>query len=96
MQHIYTQIRPSKGPSGHTLGVPDANRLEELPSDGLSPGPLSKRPFSPDFSAFRNRLPPGLGTQTGNTLWLEKERSWGWFFFFFFFLPFLHNIMTPI
>lgn len=68
-----------------------AERLEE-PPDGLSPGLLSKRPFPPDFSAFRNRLPPGLGTQTGNTLWLEKERSWGWFFF----LPFLYNIMTPI
>lgn len=52
----------------------------EQPED-LSPGLLSERPFPPIFFAFRNSLPPGPGTQTGNTLWLEKERSWGCFFF---------------
>lgn len=41
-------------------------------------------------------LPSGIVCHQGlelkqETLWLEKERSWGCFF-----LPFLHNIMTPI
>lgn len=64
----------------------------EQPED-LSPGlPLQRKaPFPPIFFAFRNSLPPGPGTQTGNTLWLEKRKKLGVFFF----LP-LHNIMTPI
>lgn len=89
---MYTHLRPSEGHSG-LLWEWYVQRGRREPPDGLPPGLFSKRPFPPIFSAFRNSLPPGLGTQTGNTLWLEKERSWGCFFFF---LPFLHNIMTPI
>lgn len=92
MQHIFTN-KTIKGPSGHILGVPGANRPEEPPSDGLSPGLLSKRPSHP------TSLPSGIDCHQGLELkqethsGLKKKEAGGGFFFF---LPFLYNIMTPI
>lgn len=64
-------------------------RQREQP-EGLSPGLLSERPLPSHLLCLRNSLPPGPGTQTGNTLWLERKKLG----VFFFPSSLLHNIVT--